>query len=103
MVFVLVSWMPAFGRFGPGMLGVIVVVMIMVVSRVGMRMIRRDFSGFTLVIMAMVHEGKMEGVGERLQCEAEAYKGSQEHPGCFLSLLVNHLVDPSITAMKSLQ
>ncbi len=98
MVFVLVSWMPAFGRFGPGMLGVI-----MVVSRMGMRMIRRDFSGFTLVIMAMVHEGKMEGIGERLQREAEAYKGSQEHPGCFLSLLVNHLVDPSITAMKSLQ
>tara|TARA_B100000929_G_C15448349_1_gene400324 strand:+ start:731 stop:1018 length:288 start_codon:yes stop_codon:yes gene_type:complete len=95
--------MPAFGRFGPGMLGVIVVVMIMVVSRMGMRMIRRDFSGFTLVIMAMVHEGKMEWVGERLQREAEAYKGSQEHPGCFLSLLVNHLVDPSITAMKSLQ
>ena len=94
MVFVLMPWMPAFGRFGPGMLGVIVVVMIMVVPRMGMRMTRRDFSGSTLAIMAMMHEGKMEGVGERLQREAEAYKGSQEHPGCFLSLLVNHLVDP---------
>ena len=83
MVFVLmpwIPWMPAFGRFGPEMLGVIVVVMIMVVSRMGMRMTHWDFSGFTLTIMVMVHEGKMEGVGERLQREAEAYKGSQEHP-----------------------
>ena len=80
MVFVLMPWMSAFGRFGPGMLGVIVVVMIMVVSRMGMRMTHRDFSGVTLTIMVMMHEGKMEGVGERLQREAEAYKGSQEHP-----------------------
>ena len=97
MVFVLmpwIPWMPAFGRIGPEMLGVIAVEVIMEVSRMGMRMTRRDFSGSTLTIMAMMHEGKMEGVGERRQREVEAYKGSQEHPGCFLSLLVNHLVDP---------
>jgi len=96
VVSVRMCWMPATRRLGTGMVAMIVVMMVMVVGGMGMRMIRGGFNAPFLIIMVMVQEGEMERVGERLQRQAEAHKGSKEPSGCFLWLSVNHLVDPQL-------
>ena len=70
MVSVRMRWMPAIRRLGTGMVGMIVLMMVMVVTRMGMRMIRWGSNGSIFVVMAMVQESEMERVCERLQREA---------------------------------
>lgn len=93
MVSVRMCWMPAIRRLGAGMVGLIVVMM---VGGMGMLMIRGGLNGPFLVMMVMVQEGEMERVGERLQREAEAHKGSKEPSEYSLWPSVNHLVDPQL-------
>ena len=78
------------------MVGLIVVMMVMAVGGMGMLMIRGGFNGPFLVMMVMVQEGEMERVGERLQREAEAHKGSKEPSEYSLWPSANHLVDPQL-------
>ena len=70
VVSVRMRWMPAIRRLGTGMVGMIVLMMVMVVTRMGMRMIRWGSNGSIFVVMAMVQESEMERVCERLQREA---------------------------------
>ncbi len=70
VVSVRMCWMPAIRRLGTGMVGMIVLMMVMVVTRMGMRMIRWGSNGSIFVVMAMVQESEMERVCERLQREA---------------------------------
>ena len=70
VVSVRMCWMPAICRLGAGMVGLVVAMMVMVVTRMGMRMIRWGFNGSIFVVMVMVQESEMERVCERLQREA---------------------------------
>jgi len=63
-------------RFGSGMMGMLVVVIVMmVVRRVGMSVAAMVFSDPIRRGMRMVHEGEMDRVGERLQGETQGYNG----------------------------
>ena len=76
MVIIRVGRVSCVVRFGSGMMGMLVVVIVMmVVRRVGMSVAAMVFSDPIRRGMRMVHEGEMDRVGERLQGETQGYNG----------------------------